>query len=650
MPSSGSKPSRRAKNLDQHSKADAQDELQYQMRNKLGAQTLNFLSLPLDIHFYIFYMLNPSELCALLHTSKSICTTLLAPNASRIWTNARTRNLLCPGPDPPLGVSEMRWAAFMFKQDGYCKYCAGNAGEETRFPTLLRRICKICLPEQICYNVKELAPRVSGIQKLLPSMLHRSKGQRTRTNVVYLREDIIETAKNLLHLEEEYGKRSEKYKNFVKERTAVLRNLAQMPKIIERWNWELSRAAREENSRLCKLRCWQITERLIKLGFKEGDATKAILDAQLPQIPEPLLDIEFEQMQTSLVLLAKKAIALRMLEEHPTIVDARIHAVQMAVSVWKKTLQPYEWIGFPPFMQLSNHPSIQNCILSDVDDESRTFDVDTLLPLFPTIVAELTKPREDSFFQVLETMRKYRGIKNQQLINAEDWQQMTELLDEEIIEKAVCVMLHTVGEPLHGKDHALHCRVTTKRVAPDEEFMFPALTWYEDGFWTVARVMDAAGILKEERCQMTVQEMDKMDGRFVCVNCWKERVDSKTGKAKMEVFGWRGMVIHALPYSCPSRDNDAPTVRKLEGADYAKALQCDMYPDDREDQNIWGCLHCTDHCDAWESRSTVLHHLISKHSIADPVYNRDFMMASGYYAPNKATCQIVLPSEISNEL
>ncbi|KAF8637918.1 hypothetical protein AX17_002540 [Amanita inopinata Kibby_2008] len=94
----------------------------------------------------LIYSGSTRHILAVARCSKHLCQILVEPANAHIWRKTRRQHPICPMPDPPKGLTEPAYAAFVF-DGGKCDICQGYTKEmyssfAIRFRVCMRKTCQ----------------------------------------------------------------------------------------------------------------------------------------------------------------------------------------------------------------------------------------------------------------------------------------------------------------------------------------------------------------------------------------------------------------------------------------------------------------------------------------------------------------------------
>lgn len=235
--------------------------------------------MPLDIWFEIVSHLTPKDLLTLCRTTRQFREMLVARKYRHLWAAAR-RNV--PGlPDPPKGISELRYAETLFST--FCMGCSKRAQKYDIY--LMMRYCASCRRDNVMFGF--MLQQLHGLDwddpifDYIPAsgrgweshelgrlMQEEEKflgGPVGNINKEYLVADFEAVVARLEELEEAEDESA--LDAFIHERKQYVQAMREFSSALEKW--ERSKIAAKAD--LERAREASIKQKLIELGYKESD-------------------------------------------------------------------------------------------------------------------------------------------------------------------------------------------------------------------------------------------------------------------------------------------------------------------------------------------------------------------------------------------
>ncbi|TRM61396.1 hypothetical protein BD626DRAFT_631920 [Schizophyllum amplum] len=231
---------------------------------KRGPSLAALPSMPLDILYEIFALLQPMDLLHLSRTTKSLRAILLSRSATYAWK--RSFSAVVMAPPIPDDISIPRLASLMF--ENYCKYCStrtSNVCWECRV-----RICRSCVDEFFAEVPSTLlinAPKsiYKTLVSVLPNALTFGGGGSRVKHLRYPKETLHRYHDEYRALSE--NENPDALQQWIDEKKDHLKKLTEHARKCRMWQYYQEVRRQEELEELRQQRKDAILEKLTELGW-----------------------------------------------------------------------------------------------------------------------------------------------------------------------------------------------------------------------------------------------------------------------------------------------------------------------------------------------------------------------------------------------
>ncbi|PCH40481.1 hypothetical protein WOLCODRAFT_136901 [Wolfiporia cocos MD-104 SS10] len=591
------------------------------------AMPISLSEMPLDILLLIFGWLGPRELLSLALTNRGFRSTLLADNAGPIWKAARIRSQEGP-PNCPPDLSEARWAHLLFG-DMKCdmRECECNSKFEVPVNfTLCRRVCKACMDKHLVADkkFKKTFPDYDkSILELIPSANagdpRRFKKDKYK---LYWDADIHHIAKQVRKYQEEI--RSEKpgaedaLLSFKSARIAHAEYVFKHRHICLRWAEEQSRLRDAERQRLreearlrIEARKNATLKRFEELGYDPRDLN--YLYSDVLKVDAELTEDDWPDVRAALEPIIISRRTTRLERERQALLAKRRRVVEQVFKDYKYANPPLKWYTLPApdelyempeFSVLINDPSAnklkqRNCthavealpsFIAARIDNIRT----ALLGMLPpSLVVQTASADTDTRFDPLSLVAATFQC------SATHWE------DGHVLYALEHVLLHMSDSSRwnHPTGHP--------RVVQD------ALSFSQAGHDAVISLLASLGW---DVHTTTPGELDKLDARFVCMQC-PVQVD-QSGREFRRALDWRQCVQHYTAFKHRGRHTMAEWM--LLNEENIRLVK--MHERWNLYDSILKCLHCDCLFQRLDHLKDAVAHVQQMHGIPKPEFNVDYFL------------------------
>ncbi|KDQ49470.1 hypothetical protein JAAARDRAFT_212227, partial [Jaapia argillacea MUCL 33604] len=497
---------------------------------------------PLDILFEIFGHLTLKDLLSLSRTNKLLRKTLLSRSSLGVWKNTR---LVAEVPDGPEEMSEPAWAELLFGTT--CQNCGEKCVTTVDF-AIRRRCCSDCRKEHIvCAGLFERKfPNLNPvIMKLIPfaSIGGWAQGYSPSSRFfwdadVYTMSRQLIPYRNTVHMITPGAEAP--LDTFKEDRKAeVIRVIEQAGKY-EVW-------AEAWASEAGKKRISDIVARLLALGWHQRDVDRIQFDLQRePNNNKELTDRGFAMMKSRLETTLATYKSKRIERETIALRGARTTMVPSTYYDFKGSLPPKSWALLPRLLDFQSVEAVRVWLEVEdgVEDGKDVLEREEVERLCGGWKEERRAGIEALIQEDCESLR-----------TASTDSEPSQIITDRVIPVFVCSSRgctndsespnppsETRSSTLVGIEsavvHSCRGRVDDRDVEPGE------LKFCRRGGEGFASVLKVVG-LDIKAGEHVVEEMDRVDARFVCERCAPVEQYGVLGKF---IMTWRQCVDHYIEY------------------------------------------------------------------------------------------------------
>ncbi|TFK52553.1 hypothetical protein OE88DRAFT_1419649 [Heliocybe sulcata] len=615
-------------------------------RAKQTAKLALLPSLPLDLLFEIFGHLLPLDLLHLARTTKPLRRILMQRSSVTVWRDALSNvEGLAPCPED---MSEPAFANLAF--DLHCHGCDKKNIRNVDF-RLRIRLCSGCVKKRLAQETDDMDDRVRKC------LIFTDWCGNYDEECMYVREQAVAIKNELDDVP------VEKWEEYIEQKQAANANIIAHAELCETWEGEVYDKRATEIDELRAARKEAIIEHLTALGWgEEIEKLPKHYDRRYPNIlplkdhfkvrdTKPLTDRTWLNMKDTMIEYMEKMKDHRLRREREWEVKENKRTAMSVYRAWR-TIQELKNPNFKEEISQSIIPMIDFCELAPIKRlwEQSTEIVDP---------SEFEKIAEDEQ-EMAHELAAWRDQAREALVNrlnAALFQRLAWSPQRSLGEnQASDLQLATAAFVCEGP-RSIHCNLSYDESWPkpeeDKRLWYPQIlnhkcntirliievsecastlddpmlrvSWGDHGGYSsharrkkwdcgrlrldvkaskiVANIVMACGM---DPRTTTVEEMDKMDARVVCLKCtYGNKCD---GEHRIQVRTWRNMVAHCLKKHFGDgsiqyeriTDEDAQKARDLEAAYYTNPAA----PERR--QLIWQCTRCRDTSDETD-RCTLPH-------------------------------------------
>ncbi|KIJ61012.1 hypothetical protein HYDPIDRAFT_31712 [Hydnomerulius pinastri MD-312] len=607
------------------------------------------LTMPLDIMYEVFTLLEPVDLVRLCRTNKAIRGTLMSRKAISIWKSARQMHNDFPHPSP--GLSEPHWAVLLFG-GSRCQEC--NTPNVHR-PDLLirRRVCTSCRKKNLVYSVnfsKIFPDFTPEIMDLIPftnvggwAHGHASHSKFFWTSDVYDMGQQLGKYQKDVHMRKT-GARVllNDYKEARKQFVASILEHA-----LVTLKWFEDEDTRRKDKVLAKGEKNKdiIIERLIRLGYDPLDINLLqrhyIHSHDFRPINE-LTDKRWAQLLPKLTALLIETKAKRLVEQRKAIIAARKAKFIALYEAYVKQMEPTQWAYMPWAVEALQFGEIQAL----VDDPSLSPISDALweeaINAMPELVEAWTlQKRKSLMFHLTQSA----DAPSSSSVSAASTQQPSQPLPESQLDSPASVFFcdnlqcsnatDSVRPPLCGweeiKSHK--CFQSYGLHYPINKVKCGTFKFSKRGREAVEAIMTT---LKVGPHTTTSRTLDRDQSRFICMHC---SPITDGGEILREALSWRQCIAHFI-----KKGHANPWWHVLSSAQM-ELLRQSPGPDPATLQTAWCCKRCAHHFEQPVSKDAALTHLRSAHAVNEPVEDVDYFFSK--YIRRSLPSAVVVVASVS---
>ncbi|KAA1466990.1 hypothetical protein DENSPDRAFT_876965 [Dentipellis sp. KUC8613] len=554
-------------------------------------------SLPLDVLYEIFSVLDPHGLIQLTHTCKYLCTVLASRKLDWAWKVARKNSPGLETWDPPKDMSEMRWASLV--ADTSCSNC--GAGGVTSVDFRLRmHLCEQCSKDGLIHSSRlakaypDLLPIVRELVPYTNKKLHSNK----KSDKYFWIDDLQSMDKKIRKLQAEDPSAVD---DFCKERRDLVKSILGRASYLRQWH------ARYMESRV-DFRMDQIAGRFQAIGyqFEDLDNPKFYLHP-LVRLDTPLTDAEFAEMREVLQPV------LAQIKQQRTKAERSSKVLEL-YDQYKKTLLPIQRIYVPDDGNfLWKYPKFSALLTRDTSLEITDAEWAEATDALPTYLSRFIEAKRDKHIALMHD--RYPAPDAMEFITLAASPQALQHAREETMPHFAGPLELAIATFTHREDTVVrYNRLFTGRELCNSWFEKVKFQFADRESGLVAQMVRMAGLNPRST---TATEMDDLGAQFFCRTC--HNTDHERAKAAQEphtlwACSWRGLLDHFR--------GSHPTAIKIGLVNH------EFYTLERTHNVIdifenWCCNHCSEEAVAFLPRQAADDHLQAAHGVLTPSVGRD---------------------------
>ncbi|KAH8106823.1 hypothetical protein BXZ70DRAFT_252257 [Cristinia sonorae] len=535
--------------------------------------------MPLDILFEIFGHLNPLDVLHLSRTSTALRNLLMHPSARPIWQAAResVEDL----PDLPADLSEPAYAHLVF--DTYCDFCLTSRVPKPMWMCRLR-CCNKCLKTEFLTLDEVFATVHSGLEYPAQVIPFVERNEQLRFHWWDV-DDFTQRLNAILQTGTE-----EDVNQFIQTSVDRINHLSATSDALENWQNNRIEARSNELETLRLRRREQVVQRIstvdhafmADLQFMNEDEWYNLYDQWWMKQPKEITDRIWKNIKDDVldyILTFIRPVRLSC-ERSQVLIDRMV--IFQGSEVF---LNPV--VRLPPIVDLCTMPQIRAIITQPADSEVDKVLFDSLVPFVPAICDEW----QQLFTQALVEQTRSNGNDARMDLNrlelATTWFIHSTCATSSRVPMRSCDIIFHVCDDLNSGSGSFNHWENDPEIDLSNALLcrFLSLPWSERVKYvrldiaTYNAVRQIAMLCGKDPDTVTAQEMDELDTRCLCYQCWSSD--------RPCVMNWRGVPIHKCHQSYYS---SSQSWRVLSEAD-TEVVKAQEFVSLRGSA-VWNCSYC----------------------------------------------------------
>ncbi|TFY72167.1 hypothetical protein EVG20_g834 [Dentipellis fragilis] len=559
----------------------------------------NFVHLPLDVLYEISCLLSPGDLLQLARTAKNLRALLMSRKSSFVWKAAREGTPgPAPIPEPFEGMSEPSWAHLLFGEP----ICDAKDVDVVTFE-FKRRLCESCLKKGYEAEILDIAPWINAEEA--------GRVRRGNPDQWYWKEDLLSVNKYIKRFKAKERKSADfqsKLRDWVTSETAKLDAFHEKCAELRDWEEESDAWHEAEEEAAHAKKVSEIQRRLQALGHDSLDVLNPrLLKHPLVSSRELLTDACWDGIAPQL----EKALAQL---KNKRFYKDRVEHLHQLYEAYKETILPIQTLYLPRADTVCQFPHIKALLHRDASDYVTNEQWDQAIEALPTHLTDWMHTKKDMYAAMLPP-DNYAPSEPMRLVSLDSPSSDLDSARRDLVsgfagplELAIAVFKETQISKLIYEDGTPKTRIGRDFCSFWDDPKGDGYDFFLLGSQTAAALVRLVG---KDPLTTTAMEMDVVDERFYCSDCWLRDMSSVISHP------WRPAVEHA---------------KKHEGLPEWHVMTSEIIAYDEMDDvdgarawAEWRCNHCVPEDETCrETKFSIAQHVELEHDILDPVNGQDF--------------------------
>ncbi|OAX41097.1 hypothetical protein K503DRAFT_864114 [Rhizopogon vinicolor AM-OR11-026] len=596
------------------------------------------VTMPLDVLFEIFDLLQPSDLLHLSRTNKAFCEVLSSNNAASVWKTVRVNRGGIPDCMP--GMSEVQWANLFFG-GSQCHVC--GVSKILRIDFGIRcRACTRCLKKNLVFE-SSFSSKFPGFNPLIMDLIPFANiggwahGHASGSKFFWSA-DVFQMAEQFgAYQKDAYmGKRGAKQalEVFMELRRKYVVSVINHAAVCNTWVNEDRKRHLNDIAELRSQNDKLIRVRLLDLGHNTQDVERLFLCRDI-DIDKELTDARWKRLLPNIERKLSEVKEERRLEEQMKASSARRGHLMLIYIACVRQFRATQWASMPIYKEFFKFPDVAEFIDSlpsdGQDSEACRIMMDRLR--VPELCAEYVYQKKLALAQLLASSS---DISQDTLTLAS---QGTDTRDTLQLATSIFQCTRSGALPLITWDKVQYHKCDFHNITPNYGWSNSlAVCTFEisdPGVVAACSLLSLVGLDPEIT---TAGTMDQLPCLFFCSGCPPM---SENGGSYRMAMDWRRSVFHYVEQRDALHSEprwELLSAAQLEAVQSLRALEC---------PGPYGRICCCNKCDAHfgnaVTKAAVIDHLRS-HGITSPKEGVDFIYAEGLVKrPPPGTKTFVIP-------
>lgn len=382
------------------------------------------------------------------------------------------------------------------------------------------------------------------------------------------------------------------------------------------WASETAGKLQKEKKEMKIQRYYAIKERLRELGHVEKDIEYIKTMSAVAKDAE-LTDRSWSRIRTAVEAEVNKWKGERIARERKPLIESRKTVIKQVYSEYRKALVPTQWAYHPDISQVYTFEDFA-ALINDPSDSTLTRQhCHEALQSLPSYVKTFNEKKMATLLSlVCQKDDSSSGNNGDDILNLG----RTRLDLATSVFQCSSYACNNQGPLIAWQSPIYHtCAGYFHGYSRCEDLM-PVFKFNDRGSKAVEALAVLLGL---DAHTATPTDYDRIDARFVCLNC---KVLTRSGIHGRETFAWRDCVAHfVLERLVRDVDHTTPNWKLLAPEETRDIMRREKAQrDPAENEKAWSCNHCANNFDNFAQHEHVISHLRMMHGKASPVDGVDF--------------------------